>query len=84
MRRPDKALEGAGAEVVLGDLEAGIGDALEGMGRVTTVVPDDPQTQWIPRADVARAIIHCLETPATVGQIYPLFHGERSIRDALV
>ena len=177
MRHPEATLEAAGAEVVLGDLEQGIGDALAGCdsvvftagsgahtgadktilvdlwgaikaidaasesgvrhflmvssrgaedpdggpsaikhytvckkladdhlirsglgytilrpgrltddaatGRVDTVAPDELNEQWISRADVARAIVHCLHTPATVGRIYPLFRGAKPIPDVL-
>lgn len=177
VRRPDTALEDMGAEVVLGDLEQGIGDALAGCdsvvftagsgghtgadktilvdlwgaikaidaaneagvrhfvmvssrgaedpdrgpttikhytvckkladdhlvrsglgytilrpgrltddsatGRVDTLAPDDLNAQRISRADVAGAVVHCLETPATVGRIYPLFQGSTRIQDAL-
>lgn len=51
--------------------------------KVTTRWPEAADEQWIPREDVALAIAHCLKTPGTIGKIYPLFHGEQSIRDAL-
>ena len=45
--------------------------------------PQSPEEQWIPRDDVAAAIVHCLNNSATVNKIYPLFHGEHSIATAL-
>lgn len=51
--------------------------------KITTQWPDAVDGQWIPREDVALAIAHCLKTPATIGKVYPLFHGEQSLADAL-
>lgn len=52
-------------------------------GRITTGRPDDPDEQWITRQDVARAVAFCLANEHTRGKIYPLFHGGRSLEDAL-
>jgi uncharacterized protein YbjT (DUF2867 family) len=37
----------------------------------------------IPRADVAEAVVACLETDATVGQTIDLFGGDTPIKEAL-
>lgn len=50
---------------------------------VTTSRPDDPNEQWITRHDVARAIVFCLADERTRGEVYPLFHGEQSLDEAL-
>lgn len=53
-------------------------------GRISTAWPSERDEQWITRADVADAIAHCLTTPATLGRIYPLFHGDQPIDRALI
>lgn len=53
------------------------------VGRVTTRWPSDPDEQWIPREDVARAIAFCLKNDDTLNRAYPLFHGDRTLSDAL-
>ncbi len=52
-------------------------------GRVSCQWPESGDDQWIPRADVALAIEHCLGSPATIGKIYPLFHGDQPISACL-
>jgi uncharacterized protein YbjT (DUF2867 family) len=51
--------------------------------RFTTEWPDDPDEQWITRQDVARAATFCLASERTRGKIYPLFHGEQTLEEAL-
>lgn len=51
---------------------------------ITTHWPEAPEAQWIAREDVALAIAHCLKTPNTIGKVYPLFHGDRSLNEVLV
>lgn len=51
--------------------------------RVTTEWPADPDEQWITRQDVARAVAFCLANEKTRGRVYPLFHGEQSLDEAL-
>lgn len=51
--------------------------------QIRTDWPESPDDQWIPRDDVAAAIVHCLGSTATVNNIYPLFHGEQRIAAAL-
>ncbi|WP_111642141.1 SDR family oxidoreductase [Marinimicrobium alkaliphilum] len=52
-------------------------------GRVRSQWPDNADDQWISRADVALAIEHCLDSPGTLGKVYPLFHGEQPISACL-
>lgn len=51
--------------------------------QVRTDWPQPLDEQWIPRADVADAIAHCLNSAATHHKIYPLFHGEQRLDQAL-
>lgn len=51
--------------------------------QVRTDWPASLEEQWIPRADVANAIAHCLHSAATHNKIYPLFHGEQCLDQAL-
>ncbi len=53
-------------------------------GHVRTDWPDAEEEQWIPRADVAHAAALCLKTPGTYGKVYPLFHGDQTLQEALV
>jgi uncharacterized protein YbjT (DUF2867 family) len=56
----------------------------EGTGRVTAYRDDALHTgPDIPRADVAEAVVACLETDATVGQTIDLFGGATPIKEAL-
>lgn len=52
-------------------------------GRVRTDWPDDPDEQWITRQDVARAVAFCLANVTTRGRVYPLFHGDLPLDEAL-
>ncbi|NBB91960.1 MAG: NAD(P)H-binding protein [Gammaproteobacteria bacterium] len=52
--------------------------------RVTTDWPEDAGEQWITRQDVARAVAFCLANDRTRGKVYPLFHGEQTLEEALV
>ena len=52
-------------------------------GQFTTDWPANPDDQWITRADVAGAIAYCLNEPRTLGKIYPLFHGSKTLEQAL-
>lgn len=45
--------------------------------------PKAPEQQCIARADVARAVAHCLGNPRTLGKTYPLFRGEQSLEQVL-
>lgn len=51
--------------------------------QVRTDWPQSLDEQWIPRADVAAAIAHCLGSDASHNKIYPLFHGQQRITEAL-
>jgi len=51
--------------------------------QVRTDWPQSLEEQWIPRADVAAAIAHCLRSDASHNTIYPLFQGQQSIAEAL-
>ncbi|PTY37221.1 oxidoreductase [Saccharospirillum sp. MSK14-1] len=51
--------------------------------QVRTDWPDSQEEQWVTRADVAAAIAHCLSSNATHQRIYPLFHGEQRVAEAL-
>lgn len=56
----------------------------EATGNVSTAWPENPEEQWISRADVALAIAHSLKHPeVTGGQVYPLFHGASTLDEAL-
>jgi uncharacterized protein YbjT (DUF2867 family) len=56
----------------------------EGTGRVAAYRDDALHTgPDIPRADVAEAVVACLETDATVGQTIDLFGGDTPIKEAL-
>jgi uncharacterized protein YbjT (DUF2867 family) len=56
----------------------------EGTGRVAAYVDADPETgDPIPRADVAQAVVDCLETEDTVGHAITLYGGETPIQEAL-
>lgn len=50
-------------------------------GRLTTHWPDNPEDQWIPRQDVARAIAYCLGRKETLNHIYPLFQGDQPLEN---
>lgn len=56
----------------------------EGTGRVAAYV-DDPPTHGpnIPRADVAQAVVECLDAEATIGHAITLFGGETPIDEAV-
>lgn len=51
--------------------------------RLTTRCPENPDDQWITRADVARAIAFCLAHEQTRGRIYPLFQGNHPLPEVL-
>lgn len=56
----------------------------EGTGRVTaTFERPDEDGDDIPRADVAEAVVACLETEGTVGETIRLFGGDTPIEDAV-
>ncbi len=52
-------------------------------GRFASQWPADPDDQWIPREDVADTILYCLNEPWTIGKIFPLFHGDKPLEEAL-
>ncbi|WP_432695716.1 SDR family oxidoreductase [Marinobacterium sp. YM272] len=41
--------------------------------------PADPQAQVISREDVADLIVHCLQTPATIGRMAEVYRGSRAV-----
>lgn len=51
--------------------------------RISTRLHEEPAQQWIPRADVAGAIHHCLDHPETRGRSYFVVHGDEPIGEAL-
>ena len=56
----------------------------DGTGRVAAYFDTDPETgDPIPRADVARAVVECLDHDATVGHAITLYGGETPVGDAL-
>lgn len=56
----------------------------EGTGRVAAYV-DEPSTKGssIPRADVAQAVVECLDRDETIGHAITLFGGETPIDEAV-
>ena len=56
----------------------------EGTGHVAAYYDTDPETgDPIPRADVAQAVIECLDNEATIGHAITLYGGETPIGEAL-
>ena len=56
----------------------------EGTGRVAAYFGSDPETgDPIPRADVAHAVVECLNHDATIGHAITLYGGETPIQEAL-
>jgi len=56
----------------------------DGTGRVAAYFGTDPETgDPIPRADVAQAVVQCLETDATIGHAITLYGGETPLEEAL-
>ena len=55
-----------------------------GTGRVAAYFEEDPETgDPIPRADVAQAVVECLNEDGTIGHAITLYGGETPITDAL-
>ena len=56
----------------------------EGTGRVAAYFGSDPETgDPIPRADVAHAVVECLDHDATIGHAITLYGGETPVEEAL-
>ena len=56
----------------------------EGTGRVAAYFGDDPEDgDPIPRADVAQAVVECLDNESTIGHAITLYGGETPIGEAL-
>jgi uncharacterized protein YbjT (DUF2867 family) len=56
----------------------------EGTGRVAAHFGSDPETgDPIPRADVAHAVVECLDHDATIGHAITLYGGETPVEEAL-
>jgi len=56
----------------------------EGTGRVAAYFEEDPESgDPIPRADVAQAVVECLDHDATTGRAITLYGGETPIEDAI-
>ena len=76
--RPDRR-----EEVVSGLRPTRLADE-EGTGRVAAYFGSDPETgDPIPRADVAHAVVECLNHDATIGHAITLYGGDTPIEDAL-
>jgi len=55
-----------------------------GTGRVAAYFEEDPESgDPIPRADVAQAVVECLNEDGTIGHAITLYGGETPIREAL-
>jgi nucleoside-diphosphate-sugar epimerase len=55
-----------------------------GTGRVAAYFEEDPESgDPIPRADVAQAVVECLNEGGTIGHAITLYGGETPIREAL-
>ncbi|WP_041524156.1 SDR family oxidoreductase [Gilvimarinus agarilyticus] len=52
-------------------------------GLFSTTMPSDKEAQMITREDVASATAYCLQTPGTIGNIYPLVNGREPMEAAL-
>ena len=52
-------------------------------GRVRIRRPEDEAAQTIPRADVADAIVYCLNQEHCIGQVYELYEGDQPLAEAL-
>ena len=56
----------------------------EGTGRVAAYFGSDPETgDPIPRADVAHAVVECLDHDATIGHAITLYGGETPVEEVL-
>lgn len=56
----------------------------EGTGRVAAYFGEDPETgESIPRADVAQAVVECLDNDGTIGHAITLYGGDTPISKAL-
>lgn len=56
----------------------------QGTGRVAAYFDSDPDTgDAIPRADVAQAVVECLDNDETIGHTITLYGGETPIEEAL-
>lgn len=53
-------------------------------GKITTTRSPDQQQQFISRADVAAAILQCLDHSEVVNQIEELYQGDMSIQQAFI
>ena len=56
----------------------------DGTGRVAAYFGENPETgESIPRADVAHAVVECLDHGATIGHAITLYGGETPVEEAL-
>ena len=56
----------------------------DGTGRVAAYFGEDPEAgKSIPRADVAHAVVECLDHDATIGHAITLYRGETPVEEAL-
>lgn len=57
---------------------------IEGEGLITTQRPSEPDMQFITRSDTASAIVHCINNPSVIGNIYEIYAGSEPIDRVII